>query len=62
MNKRILTDEEMLSIKGGEVISLTVVMAILATAIVAVVVYKLFMSHGKGEVSMPGGFKFTWND
>ena len=58
---RSLTIEEMQSIKGGELITLTAVMAVLITAIVAVVVYRLFMSR-EGSTTIPGGFKFTWND
>ena len=51
----------MASIKAGEAITLSAVMAILAAAIVAVVVYKLFMSN-EGTTTLPGGFKFTWDD
>ncbi len=61
MKYRNLTQEEMLSLKGGEALTLTVVMAVLATAIVAVVVYRMFRSN-KGSTSLPGGFKFTWDD
>ena len=43
----------------GEAISLTAVMAICAIAVMAVVVYRLFMS-GKGSAALPGGFKFNW--
>lgn len=56
-----LDDIELENIKGGEVITLTVVMAVLATAIIAVVVYRLFMSS-EGSATIPGGFKFTWDD
>ncbi len=61
MNYRSLSDEEMQNIKGGEAITIGVVMAVLATAIVAVVVYRLFMSNS-GTTTLPGGFKFTWDD
>ena len=61
MNYRSLSDEEMQNIKGGEAITIGVVMAVLATAIVAVVVYRLFMSNS-GTPTPPGGFKFTWDD
>ena len=44
----------------GEAITLTAVLAIVATALMAIVVYRLFVS-GKGTVSIPGGWKFTWN-
>ncbi len=56
-----LTAQEMNLVKGGEVITLTAVMAVLATAIIAVVVYRLFMSK-EGSATIPGGFKFTWDD
>ncbi len=56
---RELTMTEMMSIKGGEAITLTAVLAILAVAIVAVVCYRLFMSSS-GSVTLPGGYKFNW--
>ena len=57
--KRELTRQEQQEIITGE-ITLAAVMAIVAIAIAAVVVYKLFMSN-KGTTAMPGGWKFTWN-
>ena len=57
---KILNDQELDLIIGGEVLTLTAVMAILATAIVAVIVYRLFMSE-EGSTTLPGGWKFTWN-
>ena len=60
MNYQILTDEELANTTSGEAITLTAVMAILATAIISVVVYRLFMSK-KGTTTVPGGWKFTWN-
>ncbi|MBR0439411.1 MAG: hypothetical protein IJK27_01440 [Bacilli bacterium] len=59
MRKIILTKEECDNQKVGEAISLTAVMAIAAIAVMAVVVYRLFMS-GKGGATIPGGFKFSW--
>ena len=44
----------------GEAITLTAVMAIVAVAVMAVVIYRLFRSN-KGGVNVPGGWKFTWN-
>lgn len=44
----------------GEPITLTAVMAVVAAAIVAVIVYRLFLSS-KGSVTIPGGWKFSWN-
>ena len=43
----------------GEGLTLTAVMAVAAVAVMAVVVYRLFMS-GKGSAAIPGGFKFSW--
>ena len=56
---KILNDFELQQIKGGEALTLTAVMTILATAIVAVIVYRLFMSE-EGSTTLPGGWKFTW--
>ena len=56
---RVLSDEECKNIKGGEAITLTGVMAILAIAIVAVICYRFFVS-AKGDVTLPGGFVFKW--
>ena len=55
-----MTDLEMQNHLVGEPISLTAIMTILCSAIIAVVVYRLFMSS-KGSASIPGGWKFTWN-
>ena len=57
---KILNDQELDLIKGGEPLTLTAVLAVLATAIVAVIVYRLFMSE-EGSTTLPGGWKFTWN-
>ena len=54
-----MTKEEMANHQVGEAITLTAVMAILAVAIIAVVIYRLFRS-GKGGVTVPGGWKFSW--
>ena len=42
----------------GEAITLTAVMAVLVAAVVAVIVYKLFIS-GKGSATL-GDWKFSW--
>ena len=60
MTYTLMTTEEMQNHYVGEAITLTAVMAILAVAIVAVVIYRLFRS-GKGGVTIPGGWKFSWN-
>lgn len=59
MSYVILSEEETKNIKVGAAISLTSVLAIVATAVIAVVVYKLFLSK-KGTANI-GGWKFTWN-
>ena len=56
---RELTEKELQSTYVGEAITLTAVMAIMAAAVMAVVVYKLFISS-KGSANVPGGWKFTW--
>ena len=56
--KRQLTEKENQDIVTGE-ITLAAVMAICAIAIVAVVVYKMFMSK-EGSSAIPGGWKFSW--
>ena len=53
-----LSLEETKAIVGGEALALATVMACLATAIVAVICYKLFIST-KGSGTIPGGWKFT---
>jgi hypothetical protein len=58
-NTVVLTFNELKEIKPGEAISVAAVMAILVTAIVAVIVYRIFMSSS-GEATIPGGFKFEW--
>ena len=55
-----MSQEKMAMTKPGEAITLASVMAVAAIAIVAVVVYKLFLSK-KGSAAIPGGWKFTWN-
>lgn len=59
MRYEILTKEECDNHYVGEAISLSAVMAIAAIAVMAVVVYRLFMSS-KGSTAIPGGFKFSW--
>ena len=60
MNYKILTDEQMAQTYGGEAITVATVMAVLCAAVMAVVIYRLFMSQ-KGRATVPGGWKFTWN-
>jgi hypothetical protein len=54
----LLNESEMENLKGGE-LTLMAVMTVLVAAIVAVIIYRLFMSD-KGSTSLPGGFKFSW--
>ncbi len=54
-----LTLEEEKAVVGGEAITLTAIMALLAIGLVTVVCYKLFFS-GKGKTVLPGGFSFSW--
>ena len=60
MNYKLLSESEMEQEISGEALTLTAVMAVLATAIIAVIVYRLFMSK-KGTATVPGGWKFSWN-
>ena len=55
----ILSNKEASEIRVGEAITLSAVLAIVAVAVIAVVVYKLFLSN-KGSANL-GGWKFTWN-
>lgn len=55
-----LTNEEMEQHRVGEPITLTALMTVVCSAIVAVIVYKLFLSN-KGSTTIPGGWKFTWD-
>lgn len=56
---KVLSDTQLELITGGEALTLAAVMAVLATAIVAVIIYRLFMSE-QGSTTLPGGWKFTW--
>lgn len=60
MKYAILSDEQMSTTYGGEAITIASVMAVLTAAVMAVVIYRLFMSK-KGSAAVPGGWKFTWN-
>ena len=60
MKYELLSEQEMQNQISGEALTLTAVMAVLATAIIAVIVYRMFMSE-KGSASVPGGWKFSWN-
>ena len=53
-----LSEKDMKTIVTGEV-ALATVMAICAIALMAVVIYKIFMSN-EGSSTVPGGWKFSW--
>lgn len=55
---RRLTNEECAQIKTGE-LTLAAVLTVLAVSLMAVVIYKLFISK-EGTSTIPGGWKFTW--
>ena len=59
MNFELLSEQEMNATYVGEAITVSAVMAIICIAIMAVVVYRLFRSS-KGNVTVPGGWKFSW--
>lgn len=59
MEKTILNDFELNSHFVGEPLTITAVMTVILAAVMAVVVYRLFMS-GEGSVTIPGGWKFSW--
>ena len=52
-----LSQEDMMTLSGGEPVSLAAVMAVMIVAISAVIVYRLFMSS-TGKATIPGGFQF----
>ena len=57
-----LSVEEEKQVEGGEAITLSAMMALLAIGIVSIVCYKIFFSHKGGKVALPGGFTFQWGD
>lgn len=59
MEGKELSISELSSIKPGEGITLTAIMAILAIAIIAVVCYRMFRASS-GSAKVPGGWSFTW--
>lgn len=54
-----LSKAELYSIRCGEAITLSAVMAVMAIAVVAVAIYKLFYTDD-GLIQLPGGYKFQW--
>lgn len=54
-----LLESQEWEVRGGEAITLTAILALLAIGIVTVIIYKLFFSSS-GKATLPGGFTFTW--
>lgn len=54
-----MTLTEMGQTKGGEAITISAVLALMAIGLVAVVAYKMFFSS-EGKTQLPGGFVFQW--
>lgn len=59
MKYEIMSEDELQNQHVGAGITIASVLAILAAAAVAIVLYRVFMSK-KGSASI-GGWKFTWN-
>lgn len=55
---RKLSRQELQETMTGE-LTLTAVLTVLAVSLMAVVIYKLFISK-EGTSQIPGGWKFTW--
>lgn len=57
-DSRMLSEEELNSLRPGEALTLATVLVVFTVAILAVVAYKLFTSkEGKAQLQ---GFKFEW--
>ena len=54
-----LSQQDLMTLSGGEPVSLAAVMAVMIVAISAVIVYRLFLSS-TGKATIPGGFQFEW--
>lgn len=57
---RELNFNELNLIKPGEAITLAVVVAIMAIGLLAVVIYRVFMSD-ETTIKLPGGYQFSWS-
>ncbi len=44
----------------GEALTITAVMAVVAVALAAVIVYRIFVSSDV-DITIPGGWQFTWS-
>ena len=56
-----LTLEECRNVRGGEAVSLTLVICVLSISLLTILVWKIYTS-GKGQLSLPGGFKLQWGN
>jgi hypothetical protein len=54
-----LSESELSSMRPGEAITLSAVMAVLAIALVSVICYRIFMTK-EGSAKIPGGWQFRW--
>lgn len=59
MRSVALSDRELENSRPGEAVTLAAVAAIMAIGILAVVIYKLFVSK-TSTVKLPGGYTFEW--
>lgn len=59
MQYELLTISELKKHLIGEGITVAAIMTVVLAALLAVVIYRLFLS-GKGGVTIPGGWKFSW--
>lgn len=59
MSYTLLNEEELESKPMGLAITVGSVMAIACVIIIAVVLYRMFLSK-EGSATVPGGWKFTW--
>lgn len=57
--RRILSKEEMISVSGNEIISLTSSLGAMAIGLLITISYRFFGSY-KGSAKFPGGFEFVW--
>lgn len=56
-----LNEQELSTHFVGEGVTVATIMAIMCAALMAVVIYKLFLSS-KGSTTIPGGWKITWEN
>lgn len=56
---RKLSPEEASLVRGGEALTLSLVLTYLAVSVLTVIVWKLYTAN-KGKISLPGGALFQW--